>query len=305
MISSVQVQTITPARFSLTEDSARILRAVRIAGRLGFQFTKETALAIKNLSTIILQLDRGRILMEINYMLAYGSAETSLRLLWRFGLLEVLLPIQASYFVRTGFKRRDKRSNLLLALFSKLDRYLAPDRPCHSSLWVAILAFHSALSDHSSNPLVVATFALAVHNGGDFLEASSIVKRITKQHDVSFPELVEPQNLDTEALRKQVMHLASSIQSKLARMTDEYAVSRAMSEYPKAPHSDLVFIPSILYLRVCKIFECVRSGKEKGFIPKEGSKIDHEFLVLGSLQEVRHVFARVVFDTVYPLDAKC
>ena len=32
--------------------------------------------------------------MEMNYMLAYGSAEASLRLLWRFGLLEVLLPIQ-------------------------------------------------------------------------------------------------------------------------------------------------------------------------------------------------------------------
>lgn len=305
MIFFVQLQTITPARFSLTEDSARILRAVRIAGRLGFQFTKDTALAVKNLSTSILELDRGRILMEINYMLAYGSAEASLRLLWRFGLLEVVLPLQAAYFVRTGFRRRDKKSNLLLALLSNLDRYLAPDRPCHSSLWVAILAFHNALSDHPCDPLVVAAFSLAVHNGGDFLEASSIAKRIAAQHDISFPELLEPQTSDTEVLRKEVMHLAASIQSALARMTDEYAVSRAMSEYPKAPHSDLVFIPLTLYLRVCKIFECVRSGKEKEFIPKEGSKIDHELLALGSLQEVRHVFARVVFDTVYPIDAKC
>ena len=32
--------------------------------------------------------------MEMNYMLAYGSAEASLRLLWRFGLLEHLLPFQ-------------------------------------------------------------------------------------------------------------------------------------------------------------------------------------------------------------------
>lgn len=32
--------------------------------------------------------------MEVNYMLAYGSAEASLRLLWRFGLLEHLLPFQ-------------------------------------------------------------------------------------------------------------------------------------------------------------------------------------------------------------------
>lgn len=107
---------------------------------------------------------------------------------------------------------------------------------------VALLAFHNALSDNPSDPLVVATFALAVHNGGDFLEASSIAKRITTQHDISFPELLEPQNLDTEALRNQVMHLAASIQSTLGRMTDEFAVSQAMSKYPKAPHSDLVSV---------------------------------------------------------------
>lgn len=76
-------------------------------------------------------------------MLAFGSAEASLRLLWRFGLLEILLPIQvcgfsvnfcnlfyhswfssensvfsciiqASYFVSQGFRRRDERSNMLL-----------------------------------------------------------------------------------------------------------------------------------------------------------------------------------------------
>lgn len=32
--------------------------------------------------------------MEMNYMLAYGSAEASLRLLWKMNVLEMLLPIQ-------------------------------------------------------------------------------------------------------------------------------------------------------------------------------------------------------------------
>lgn len=40
---------------------------------------------------------QGRILMEMNYMLAYGSAEPSLRLLWKFGILEIILPIQVSF----------------------------------------------------------------------------------------------------------------------------------------------------------------------------------------------------------------
>jgi len=63
-----------------------------------------------------------------------------------------------------------------------------------------------------------------------------------------------------------------------------------------------VFFPLAVYLRVCRIFECSRDGPEKGFMPKQGRKIDYEMLGLGSLQEVRHTFARVVFDTVYPLN---
>nr|XP_009790371.1 PREDICTED: uncharacterized protein LOC104237840 isoform X2 [Nicotiana sylvestris] len=300
-IRKAKVRTIGPASFSFIEDCARILRAVRIAARLGFRFGRETALSIKNLSSSVLRLDRGRLLMEMNYMLAYGSAEASLRLLWKFGLLEILLPIQAAYFVYYGFRRRDKRSNMLLSLFSNLDKLLAPDRPCHSSLWVAILAFHKALSDQPRDPLVVAAFVLGVHNGGDLSEALSIAKRISTQHDGSFHEL-ESQDLDLAALKEEVVELATSVQRALTNMTDEYFVSRAMTNYPKAPYSDLVFIPLALYLRSCKVFQCVRMGKEKGFVAKQGSKIDYELLALGSLQEVRHVFARIVFDTIYPLN---
>ena len=61
-----------------------------------------------------------------------------------------------------------------------------------------------------------------------------------------------------------------------------------------------VFISPALTLKVVAIFECVRGGKERGFVPKRGSKIDYEALALGRLNEVRHMFARIVFDTVYP-----
>eukprot|EP00258_Populus_trichocarpa_P026529 XP_024442548.1 uncharacterized protein LOC7457572 isoform X3 [Populus trichocarpa] len=243
-----------------------------------------------------------RIMMEMNYMLAYGSAEASLRILWKFGLLELLLPFQAAYFVRDGFKRRDKRSNMLLCLFSNLDKHLAPDRPCHNSLWVGILAFHKALSDQPRDPMVVAAFCLAVHNGGDILGGVKMVKKFTKPHDVSFHELSEPQNLNSEALVDEVVDFAASVKQVLYWMTDEYCVSQAMAEYPQAPCSDLVFFPLAVYLKVCRIFECSREGSQKVFMPKQGRKINYEMLALGSLQEVRHTFARVVFDTVFPLN---
>ncbi|CAL1389205.1 unnamed protein product [Linum trigynum] len=303
-IRKAKVRTVIPASASFQEDCARILRAVRIAARLEFRFSKETARYVKNLSGSVSRLDKTRIMMEMNYMLAYGSAEASLRLLWKFGLLEILLPIQASYFVQNGFRRRDTRSNMLLSLFSRLDKLVAPDKPCHSSLWIGMLAFHKALSDNPRDPMVVATFCLAVHNGGDTSEAVKIAKRITKPHDKSYHELLEPQILDSRALVNEVMNLAASVKQELSRMTDEYYVSKAMAKYPKAPYSDMVFIPLALYLRVRRIFECVGEGKERGFVAKQGRKINHELLSIGSLHEVRHTFARVVFDTVYPLNQK-
>ncbi|KAI3785923.1 hypothetical protein L1987_45049 [Smallanthus sonchifolius] len=311
-IKKAKVRTIHPASFSLVEDCARILRAIRIAARLGFGFSRETAHAIKHLAHSVLLLDKGRHLMEINYMLAYGSAEPSLRLLWRFGLLELLLPVQAAYFVCDGFRRRDKKTNMLLndsfilyklqTLFSNLDKLLAPDRPCHSSLWVAILAFHMAVLDRPRDPLVVAAFSLAVHNGGDMEEAICIARKISKPHVTTYHELSEPKSLEQKALEKEVLELGSSVNRALSNMTDTYYVSQAMSSYPKAPYSDLVFISLQLYLKAVKIFECVNQGKEARFVPKQGGKINYEMLAMGSVQEVRHVFARIVFDTVYPLD---
>ncbi|KDP22554.1 hypothetical protein JCGZ_26385 [Jatropha curcas] len=299
-IRKAKVRTVIPASNSFQEDCARILRAVRIAARLGFRFSRETAHFVKIFASSILRLDKGRLLMEMNYMLAYGAAEASLRLLWKFGLLEILLPIQAAYFVRHGFRRRDKRTNMLLSLFSNMDKLLAPDKPCNSSLWVAILAFHKALSDQPRDPLVVAVFCLAVYNGGDISEAVNIARSITKPHDVTFYELSEPGVLDSKALINEVMDLAAFIKRVLNMMTDEYYVSQAMAEYPKAPRSDLVFISLPLYLKACRIFDCVIQGREKGFVPKQGRKINYELLALGSLREIRHTFARIVFDTVYP-----
>ncbi|KAK3018158.1 hypothetical protein RJ639_003828, partial [Escallonia herrerae] len=334
-IRKAKVRCVITASTSFTEDCARILRGVRIAARLGFRFAKETAHSVKELSYLLSRLDRGRFLMEMNYMLAYGSAEASLRLLWKFGLLEILLPIQAAYFVSRGFRRRDERSNMLLSLFSSLDKYLAPDRPCHCCLWVCVLAFHKALVDQPRDPLVVAAFSLAVHSGGSLSEAVKVAWRISQPHNTSFLELSEPGALDSDAvLMDEVIDLAASVKDALQKLADERYVSRALIKYPQAPHSDLgkwdgarelhritldnkqigsshasngpiqVFISLALTLKVSTIFDCVRRGKEKGFVTKPRNKIDYESLALGQLQEVRRMFARIVFDTVYPPELK-
>ncbi|KAK4264561.1 hypothetical protein QN277_025720 [Acacia crassicarpa] len=301
-IKKAKVRTVIPASTSFQEDCARILRGIRIAARLGFGLSKETAHFVKNLSYSVLRLDKGRLLMEINYMLAYGSAEASLRLLWKFGLLDILLPFQAAYFVHHRFRRRGKGTNMLLCFLSNLDTLLAPDRPCHSSLWVCILALHKALSDRPRNAAVVAAFSLVVHNGGDLSEAISIARRINKSHDARFPELLDPLNLDDEELAEEIMDLADSVKGSLLQMTDERFVSQAMADFPQAPYSDLVFIPLGVYLKARNIFDCVTViDAARKFVSKRGRKINYESLAAGDLREIRHVFARIVFDTVYPL----
>lgn len=104
------------------------------------------------------------------------------------------------------------------------------------------MAFHKALCDQPRDPLVVAVFSLAVHNGGDILEAVKIARRITKPHNDSFYELLEPRDLHFQMLKDEVMDLAESTKGALSKMTDEHFVSQAMAGYPRAPFSDLVSI---------------------------------------------------------------
>uniref|UniRef100_A0ACD5UXE4 Uncharacterized protein n=1 Tax=Avena sativa TaxID=4498 RepID=A0ACD5UXE4_AVESA len=300
-IKKAKVRTVIPAGTSFHEDCARILRAIRIAARLGFSFPKETAYYVRTLGCSVARLDKGRLLMEVNYMLAYGSAEASLRLLWRFGLLEHLLPFQAAYFSSTRFKRKDTGTNMLLVLFSKLDSFLAPNRPCHNSLWISILAFHEALVRQPQDPLVVATFALAVYLGGDLSLAVDIGQSINRQHDAGFSELLEPQVWSNKQLLAEVKGLAISMRRALTEMTDEYYVANAMAKIPQAPSSDLVFIPLQAYLKVLKLIERVQHGKkEHGYEPKSDGNIDYQNLYQGSSAEIRNLFTLVVFDTIYP-----
>ncbi|CAL9216511.1 unnamed protein product [Arabidopsis halleri] len=304
-IRNSKVRTVSAAKLSFVEDTARILRAIRIAARLGFSLTKDVAISVKELSSSLLRLDPSRIRMEINYMLAYGSAEASLRLLWRFGLMEILLPIQASYLVSQGFRRRDGRSNMLLSLFRNLDRLVAPDRPCNEFLWIGILAFHKALVDQPRDPTVVASFCLAIYSEVSLSEAIAIARSNSKQHNSHFQELSdhEKDTADSESkLSQQVIKLAESIRSAARKLNDRDYIANAMSKYPQAPGSDMVFLSRPMLERVEKMFGSVRRkrNQETEDVPSLERRINYKSLALGDFHETRRVFARIVFDTIYP-----
>lgn len=107
-------------------------------------------------------------------------------------------------------------------------------------LRAGLLAFHHALASEPREPLVVAAFALAVHNGGNLSEAIIIAKGITHCYDSSYPEILEPheERVDHDLINE-VLDLASAVKSSLIMMQDENYISQAMSEYADAPYSNL------------------------------------------------------------------
>ncbi|KAF5186353.1 poly(A) polymerase I-like [Thalictrum thalictroides] len=113
-LKSWKVQTVVPAHLSFKEDCARILRGLRIAARLGMSFSEETAAAINSLYLSILDLDKGRLMMEMDYMFSYGAAASSLSLLNKFKILDILHPFQATYLSNQAHDQTAQSSPMLI-----------------------------------------------------------------------------------------------------------------------------------------------------------------------------------------------
>ncbi|GLJ16067.1 hypothetical protein SUGI_0267220 [Cryptomeria japonica] len=273
-IKMAKVRTVMSAHTSFEEDCARILRAFRVAGRLGFEFTSDTACAIEDLSRSILKLHKARLMMEMHYMLAYGSAEATLCLLKEYGVLETLLPVQAAYLSSQGFKRHEKgcysQSNMLLTLLSNLDKLLASDRPCDSSLWLGLLAFHSTLVNMPQDALVVTTFSFYLYYGGYLQKAMDSARKIFQVAKKFSPEIVEADESKTDVLlANEVLNLASAARSSLVSMVDNKVPSTATSENPQLHGSNVDFISKTTHAKVKKIF-CVLEDNDEALARDRG-----------------------------------
>ncbi|XP_055828361.1 uncharacterized protein LOC129896470 isoform X3 [Solanum dulcamara] len=113
-LRSLKLRTLVPAHLSFGEDCARILRGLRLAARLNLSFTKEIEDAIHELSSSIMSLSKFRIMMELNYMMSYGAAESSLSLLQKYNILEIVLPFHGTYLAQQASKQLGKSSVMLM-----------------------------------------------------------------------------------------------------------------------------------------------------------------------------------------------
>ncbi|KAK0604581.1 hypothetical protein LWI29_017144 [Acer saccharum] len=197
-----QVRTIIPGKFYFEMDPVQILRAVGVAAQLKFELEY-----LKDLSHNLLTIEREITLDEFHRILAFGYAKDSWMLLWRVGLLEILIPGQ-------GFASQNvEESNMLLKMFSKLDGVVEPDigLPSPKKLWVIIFYFYLALVCKPRDPRVIAAFTLAICSGY-FSEAAKRVIHIPHQSQYTTScELSTSQVLGEDEIKEQVLDLITSV----------------------------------------------------------------------------------------------
>lgn len=291
-----KVQTVIPAHLSFREDCARILRGLRIAARLGLSFSDETATAIKDLYLSIKDLDKRRLELEMDYMFCYGAAESSLSLLKRFKILDILLPFHAAYLSEQGHAQS---SSMLCKLFSSVDKLTACDRPCTSSLWVGVLAIHLALVNHPQDALVVWTLSSVLYYG-NWERALQVAREKLKLNVAFEPEIRESCSTKSDKeLVKDVEHFASQVISSIDALIEPHSLVQSMARcYPLYPCSEFVCISKAKGRVVAKIFNALQKDVKSDTTKRTHFDINYERLKKGDWEEMRFVLGKIMMDTM-------
>ncbi|KAJ6413366.1 hypothetical protein OIU84_006210 [Salix udensis] len=286
-LRSLKLKTLIPARLSFQEDCARILRGIRIAGRLGLSISKDTETAICILQSSVKSLNKDRIKMELNYMLSYGAAESTILLLQRFQLLK------AAYLHNQADEVSAHDSTMLMKLLYSLDKMVSSDRPCDCSLWVGLLAFHQALVLNPQNAFVIWAFASMLYCG-TWQEGVKFARENAKVEGRFVPEISGFSEIKSdEKLAEEVSQLASLVQDAVDAFTDEISLSESLTRYLDPPFDVFVFVSKKIGEHVARLFH-MQSCEYR----REIFKIDYDLLVKGDLDETRFVMGKVILKTL-------
>ena len=118
------------------EDPVRMLRAVRLAAKLGFQIEEGTAAPIPHLAGLLNEAAPARLFEEVLKLFLSGHGVASFEGLERYGLLDVLFPESARALKsnRTGALRR-----MLVEGLANTDARVANDEPVSPAFLFALL----------------------------------------------------------------------------------------------------------------------------------------------------------------------
>jgi poly(A) polymerase len=135
------IRTIGDPTLRFREDPVRMIRAVKFAARLGFDFEPETYAALLDVAPDIVKCSKARVLEEIYKLLRSGASHRSFGLLLEVGIFEHILepymrqfgdPATAKATLLASYTRGHvegddplEPASLLWRLLAALDRYVA------------------------------------------------------------------------------------------------------------------------------------------------------------------------------------
>ncbi|TDO95486.1 polynucleotide adenylyltransferase PcnB [Marinomonas balearica] len=105
-IENKQIRIIGDPRERYKEDPVRMLRAIRFAGKLGFDLEPETAAPIKEMAHLLDHIPPARLFEEVLKLLGSGQGVTTFQLLREYGLFKYLFP-DTDAILNSGWKRND------------------------------------------------------------------------------------------------------------------------------------------------------------------------------------------------------
>ena len=143
-----RVDTIDHPMSLFANDPPCMLRAVRVATRIGGWFPEPVREAIATRAPLLKKAHKQRLIKELHNLICYGKAAESVQFLRDLGLLEYMLPVQANIFANADDGRdcaldaRDVRDawDMTLASLAALDTSADVGRPHHPVVLVAALA---------------------------------------------------------------------------------------------------------------------------------------------------------------------
>ncbi|KAM3316187.1 hypothetical protein ACQJBY_034355 [Aegilops geniculata] len=245
-----------------------------------------------------LRKNKTRLAMEMKYMLSYGAAESSIRLLRKYGLLDILLPLQAAYLSDQLKGKSSDRGLMLMNLLANLDKFFSADRPCHCSLWLALLAFHNALVNSPQDAQVIKAFAALMHFG-TWDSAIEFLNEDIGAPVTYVPEAFGPSGAKVDNLMERTSHLASLVKSSVDTLTCLNTLKQSVVRYPGASQfSGLVFVSVREKGRVLGIFNGLDSDLTSYDERRGMHGIDYKLLEDGVTAEVRFVLGKVIMDTM-------
>lgn len=160
-LNSRVVRIIGEPEARYREDPVRMLRAVRFAGKLGFDIEPVTAAPIHELAPLLAAVSNARLFDEVLKLLSSGHGLPTWKLMWQYGLIAPMLPDTWQSLQGDDEQTVQNRMMIELAL-ANTDKRIAEDRPVTPAflyavlLWTPLLEELSYLQDEERMPLIPA-----------------------------------------------------------------------------------------------------------------------------------------------------